>query len=118
VVRSVKVSLAGWLACVLALVVLTYLAFGVEGVRRLDAELLAALAASPGSSANAWAEAFARLADPLPLLVMLAAVCALGVHLGRLPNGFVKRPSRFSPRRECGCAASRGGRQRGDEPKR
>ena len=62
---------------------LTSLAYGVASLGRLDAKALSRLSAPTGSSAAAAAAFVMHLADLLPLLVLLAAVCGLALHLGR-----------------------------------
>lgn len=80
---SVKRPLAGWFACVVALIGLTLAAYGVDPFQRLDATALSRFAAHQASSFGSIAEVLAHLADPLPLLVLLAAICALGLYWGR-----------------------------------
>lgn len=81
--ESAKPPLAGCLACVTGLMLLTGLAYGAGGVGRLDAEALSRLSAPVGSAAAAVAAVVTHLADLLPLLAMLAAVCWLALRLGR-----------------------------------
>jgi membrane-associated phospholipid phosphatase len=80
---SVKRPLAGWFACVVALIGLTLAAYGVDPFQRLDASALSRFAAHQASSFGLAAEFFAHLADPLPLLAILAGICALGLYWGR-----------------------------------
>ena len=81
--ESAKLPIAGCLACTTGLMLLTGLAYGVGILGRLDAEALSRLSAPAGSSAAAVAAIVMHLADLLPLLTMLAAVCWLALHLGR-----------------------------------
>lgn len=81
--KSVRGPVAAWLACAGALVLLTLVAYGVGHAQRLDATALSDLSAPPGSTTASLAEAIAFLADPLPLLLMLAALCALALRRGR-----------------------------------
>jgi membrane-associated phospholipid phosphatase len=81
--ESVKRPLAGWLACVAALIGLTLAAYGVDPFQRLDATALSRFAAHQASRLGSLAELIAHLADPLPLLAMLAGICALGLSWGR-----------------------------------
>lgn len=78
-----KAALAGCLACVIGLMLLTGLAYGVGPVGRLDGKILNRLSAPMGSSAADAAAIAKHFADPLALLVLLAAVCGLALHLGR-----------------------------------
>ena len=84
--KRAKAPLAACLACVLALMALAYLAYAVGPSERLDARLLGRLAAH-GDSALGWlAEGLAHLGDPLSLLLLLAAACAVALLRGR-PDG-------------------------------
>jgi membrane-associated phospholipid phosphatase len=81
--ERLKPPLAGFLACIVGLMLLVGLAYEVASVGRLDAEAVSWLSAPRGSSA-ADVASFARHAvDPLPFLVLLGAACALALHLGR-----------------------------------
>jgi membrane-associated phospholipid phosphatase len=86
VAKRAKAPLAASLACVAALIALAYLAYAVGPSERLDARLLGDLAVH-GDTALGWpAEGLAHLGDPLSLLLMLAAACAVALWRGR-PRG-------------------------------
>lgn len=74
-----RAPLAACLACVVALVALTFLAYEVGPSARLDAHLLAKLAAHHHSPLGTLADGIAHLADPLPLLVLLAGACGIAL---------------------------------------
>lgn len=76
----------GCLACVCGLFLVTLFAFKVGAGERLDARALAHLTAEPGTAADRAATLFAHLGDPVPLLVMLSAICALALSWGRRPE--------------------------------
>src|SRR5262245_53146431 len=81
-VDRVKGPLAACAACALGVLVLGALVYGFGPVERIDGKLFLHLAADPFSRTHEAAELVARLADPLPLLVMLVAVCLLGLSWG------------------------------------
>lgn len=81
-VDRVKGPLAACLACGVALVVVVVLAYGFAPAETLDAKILLHLGALPFTSVYETAHDFARLADPLPLLVMLIGVVLLGLSWG------------------------------------
>jgi membrane-associated phospholipid phosphatase len=83
VIASVKRSIAGCLACVGALILLALSEYGVERFQRLDATALSQFTAHKESSLGSLAGLVVHLADPLPLLAMLAAVCLMALHWGR-----------------------------------
>jgi membrane-associated phospholipid phosphatase len=83
VARRIAAPLLACLACAGALVLLALLAFRVGPVVHLDARLLERLTAVPGSTRFDVATVFAHLADPLPMIVMLIAICGLAVHWDR-----------------------------------
>jgi membrane-associated phospholipid phosphatase len=83
VARNVRLPLAACLACAAALGLLTILAFGVDAGRHLDLRLFFRLAEQRHSSGGALADAIATLADPLPMLGMLAAACGIALLRGR-----------------------------------
>lgn len=80
--RRVKVPLAAWLACAVALVLLALTAYGVDVAQRADATLLAKFMARQGSEGS-LAHVIAHFADPLPLLVMLVCACGIAWRRGR-----------------------------------
>lgn len=81
--KRAKAPLAACLACVLALMTLAYLAYAVGPSERLDARLLGRLAAHGHTALGSLAEGLAYLADPLPLLCLLVAACAVALLRGR-----------------------------------
>jgi membrane-associated phospholipid phosphatase len=81
--QSAKPPIAGCLACTTGLMVLTGMAYEVEPLGRLDAKALIRLSAPTDSSASTVAAFVMHLADLLPLLLLLAAVCGLALRLGR-----------------------------------
>ena len=82
-IESAKRPLAGWFACVVALIGLTLTAYGVQPFQRLDATALSRFAAHQASWLGSYASFFADLAEPLPLLAMLIGVCALALYWAR-----------------------------------
>jgi membrane-associated phospholipid phosphatase len=82
----VRNPILGCLACVFGLFLVTLFAFKVGAAEHLDARALSHLTAEPGTTAHKAATLFARLADPLPLLLMLVGICALAVRWGRRPE--------------------------------
>lgn len=80
--RSVKAPLAAWIACAAALVGLALVAYGIDAAQRADATLLTKFIAREGS-VGPLADAVAHLGDPLPLLAMLVAACAIALWRGR-----------------------------------
>lgn len=81
--ESAKRSVAGCLACVTGLMLLTGIAYGSGSFQRLDAETLNRFSASSGSLAAGIAAPVRHSADLLPLLVLLALACGLALHFGR-----------------------------------
>jgi membrane-associated phospholipid phosphatase len=81
-VSRVKVPLAACIACGGALLLVVVLAYAFGPAETLDAKLLTHFGASPSTNAYEAAHGLARLADPLPLLVMLAAVVAIALSWG------------------------------------
>lgn len=81
--KSIKAPVAAWLACAAALVALALVAYGVDAAQRLDATLLAKFIAHQGTFAGTAATNIVHLADPLPLLVLLAIACAIALFRGR-----------------------------------
>lgn len=82
-VASAKRPIVGCLACVGALILLTLSAYGVERFERLDATILSRFVAHKESWPGTLAGFIVHLADPLPLLAMLAMVCLMALHWGR-----------------------------------
>lgn len=80
---NANIPLVAACACVLALVALTLLAYASDGFQSLDTRLLARGLDHRAGETVRSASFFAHLADPLPLLAMLAAVCALALLRGR-----------------------------------
>jgi membrane-associated phospholipid phosphatase len=80
---NVRAPLAAALACALALALLAVLAFDFETSRHLDWRIALALVERPDSAGGSWADAVANLADPLPLLAMLALAAAVALLRGR-----------------------------------
>ena len=66
-----------------ALVALTFFAYAYGPSERLDARLLGKLAARGDTAAGTLADGLAHLADPLPLLALLALACAVAIWRGR-----------------------------------
>jgi membrane-associated phospholipid phosphatase len=83
VAKSVKALVAAWLACAGALVLLALAAYKIGPVQWLDATVLSRFAAHEHSAWGWLAEGFAHLADPLPLLAMLGAICVFALRRGR-----------------------------------
>lgn len=81
-VARVKAPIAACLVCGGALMVLVVLAYGFGPAESLDARILFHAEAPPFTTAYETASSFARLADPLPLLVMLVAVVLLALSRG------------------------------------
>jgi membrane-associated phospholipid phosphatase len=83
VARSVKAPLAAWVGCAAALVLLALVAYGIDPAQRLDADLLSRFANYRNGAAGTLARGLVHLGDPLPLLLMLAAACAVALWRGR-----------------------------------
>ncbi len=81
---SIKRSVSGCVGCVGALVLLTLLAYKVGPFERLDAKALSRISSYEGTSLGGVADFFVRLADPLPQVAMLVAVCVVALSRGRL----------------------------------
>lgn len=80
--KRVGAPLAAWIACAAALVALALVAYGIDAAQRADATLLAKFIARDGSLGS-LADPIAHLADPLPLLALLIAACAIALWRGR-----------------------------------
>jgi membrane-associated phospholipid phosphatase len=80
--RNVRTPLYAALACALALAPLAALAYSFGPLQRLDLRILLDLERESGAIYT-LAAAVVNLGDLGPLLIMLAAVCALGLALGR-----------------------------------
>ncbi len=80
---SARLPLGAAAACAITFLALLAFAYGVSPTARLDATALHGLAALRGPWTDPVAHLFTRLADPLPLLVMLGGVFACGWALGR-----------------------------------
>jgi membrane-associated phospholipid phosphatase len=80
---SARLPLLAALGCAISFVALLVFAYSVGPTARLDATALHGLASLRGPWADPVAHLFARLADPLPLVVLLGAVFACGWALGR-----------------------------------
>jgi membrane-associated phospholipid phosphatase len=81
--RNVKLPLAACLACAATLGLLAVLALGFDASRHLDWRLFLRLAEQRHSHDGTLADAIAHLADPLPLLGMLAVACGIALLRGR-----------------------------------
>src|SRR4249920_811984 len=82
VAKRVRAPLAAWIACAGALVLLALVAYGIDAAQRADATLLTKFIAREGS-VGSLADVIAHLADPLPLLALLAAACGIALWRGR-----------------------------------
>ena len=81
-VSRVKAPLAACIACGGALLVVVLLAYAFGPAETLDTKLLIHFGAPQSTNTYEAAQGLARLADPLPLLVMLAAVVAIALSWG------------------------------------
>ncbi|HMJ74298.1 MAG TPA: phosphatase PAP2 family protein [Solirubrobacterales bacterium] len=81
--RNVKSPLAACFVCAVALGFLTLVALGLAAGRHLDVRIFLRLAEDQPSGGT-LADAIASLGDPLPMLVLLAVACLLGLLRGRL----------------------------------
>ena len=82
-IDSIKRPVAGCLACIGGLVVLTALAYEAGPIGRLDARILSRLSSYKETSLGGVADFFVRLADPLPQVAMLVIVCLMALHWRR-----------------------------------
>ena len=81
--ERVKTPLVACFACVLALGLLAIAAYSFGPLERFDARTLVDLSLQLETRPYRAAEGIAGLADPLPLLAMLVAVCTFALALGR-----------------------------------
>lgn len=79
--ESAKRSVAGCLACLLALATLASLALHNESFQHLDARLVNRLVAQVHGTNTA--SLVVQLGDPAPQMVLLLGACLLGLGLGR-----------------------------------
>jgi membrane-associated phospholipid phosphatase len=84
VAKNVKAPLLACLGCAGALIALVIVAYKLGPVEHLDATLLAKISSPAGTGReDGLADGFAHLADPLPLIAMLAAIVVLALAAGR-----------------------------------
>jgi membrane-associated phospholipid phosphatase len=83
VAEKVKTPLVACLACALALALLALAAYSFGPLERFDAKTLVHLSLQLESRPYRAAAGIAGLADPLPLLALLAAVVGFALALGR-----------------------------------
>jgi membrane-associated phospholipid phosphatase len=81
--ERVKRPIAASFGCVLALAVVASLAYRTDSVQRFDARILHRLASERENALGDVASAVARLGDPVPQLLLLAAACLLALRLRR-----------------------------------
>jgi membrane-associated phospholipid phosphatase len=80
---DVKWPLAAAFLCAILLALVALLAYGGGPFQHLDTSLYERLSAHQYGTAGSWGETIAGLADPLPLLVMLAAACGVALLRSR-----------------------------------
>jgi membrane-associated phospholipid phosphatase len=80
--RNVKAPLLGAFACAAAIAPLAVAAYSLDPVKRLDLRILLHLERESGPVYH-LAAVFVNLGDLAALLVLSAAICALGLRLGR-----------------------------------
>jgi membrane-associated phospholipid phosphatase len=80
--HRVRTPLLAALACALAITPLAVVAYSLGPFQRVDLRILLHLRREEGPI-NALASVLVNLGDLLPLLIMLAAVCMIGLRLGR-----------------------------------
>jgi membrane-associated phospholipid phosphatase len=80
--RRVKTPLLAALACVLLIAPLAVAAYSLGPFQRLDLRILLHLRREEGAI-NALASVLVNLGDLIPLLILLATVCAIGLRAGR-----------------------------------
>lgn len=81
--RDVRNPLIGAIACALAIAPLAVAAYAQGPLERLDDQLLAHIHQGEGSALHGLAAAVVNLGDLASLVILLAAVCALGLGLGK-----------------------------------
>ncbi len=81
--KRIQAPVFACLACVGALIALVLAAYALRPVELLDARTLIHLSVPLGSRSYEAVEGIAQLADPLPLLAMLVAICGFALALGR-----------------------------------
>ncbi len=82
-IDRIKRPVAGCLACVGGLILVTLLAYRVGPFERFEATVLSQLATHKESSLGAVATLVAHFADPLPQVAMLVVACLMALHWGR-----------------------------------
>ena len=80
---DVRWPLAAAFLCAALLGLVALLAYGDGPFRHLDSHAFAHLSAHHHQSAGEWAEKFVVLADPVPLICLLAAACGVALLRGR-----------------------------------
>jgi membrane-associated phospholipid phosphatase len=80
---AVKAPLAGCAACVAALALLALLVYEVDTVQSFDAHLLSRALDHPLGLHEPTLAFVASLADPIPMLAMLALACGVALWRGR-----------------------------------
>ncbi|HEX6687688.1 MAG TPA: phosphatase PAP2 family protein [Solirubrobacterales bacterium] len=80
--RNVRAPFVVCLACAAAFGLLAVLALSVDAGRHLDVRLFLRLVEHPPPG-DSWADVAAALGDPLPMLLMLAVACGIGLLRGR-----------------------------------
>jgi membrane-associated phospholipid phosphatase len=81
--EEVKLPLAAAFLCAVLLALVALIAYGSHFGRHLDDDLARRLLAHRHGTAGSWGESLAPLADPLPLVALLAAACGVAFARGR-----------------------------------
>ena len=81
--KGVKWPIAASVACAAALALLAAVVFGLDGVQRLDSQLLGKLMTPTGDAAGPIVNTVARFADPLYLALLLALACGIALQRAR-----------------------------------